>query len=165
MAKKLLRNAIVDPERHCERSDLGRFSLGGSLAVIPTTPPIKRTPSMIVMVQTNPLTSPQMKVMVDMVETIWEKEELTATSASAVVEFLWLQDRDFNSPDPLPEDSGDWRKTRIRLIYAHTVKINSAFHKRAERYVRKMLDCFLRCEAHAALVRRKYSLEWAKAHS
>jgi hypothetical protein len=165
MAKKLLRNASVDPERHCERTDLGRFSLGGTLAVIPATPPIKRTPSMIVMVRTNPLTSLQMKAMVDLVETIWEQEKLTATSASCVVEFLWLEDRDFHSPDPLPEDSWGWRKTKIRLIYAHTVKINSAFHKRAERYVRKTLDYFLMYEAHAALVKRKYSVQGAKAHS
>jgi hypothetical protein len=148
MPKKLARNASVDPGRQYERTDLGRFSLGGTLAATPTTPPIKRTPSMIVMVQTNPLTSPQMKVMVDMIETIWEQEKLTATSASSVVELLWLEDRDFHSPDPLPEDNWGWRKTKIRLIYAHTIKINSAFHKRAERYLRKTLDYFLKYEAH-----------------
>jgi hypothetical protein len=116
------------------------------------------------MVQTNPLTSLQMKVMVDIVETIWEEEKLTATSVSGVVEVLWLEDREFHSPDPLPADSWGWRKTKVRLIYAHTIKIDSAFQKRAERYVRKTLDYFLMYEAYAARMKSKYVVQGAKAH-
>jgi CRISPR/Cas system-associated exonuclease Cas4 (RecB family) len=65
------------------------------------------------------------------------------------------EDCEFHSADPLPDGNQHWRKTKVRFIYPHTVKINAAFRKRAERHVRETLNFFRMCDEVAAYQQRR----------
>ena len=53
--------------------------------------------------------------------------------------------RNFHSPSAPSKAAGIWKKDRmIELIYSDSVKVNKAYQKRAERYVRQMINEIVR---------------------
>ena len=67
-------------------------------------------------------------------------DQVPVSIASTVFDEVGRQDREFHSLRELPKGSENWRKTKVRLLYPHEIKINAAaFRKRATRHVRAMI--------------------------
>jgi hypothetical protein len=62
--------------------------------------------------------------------------------------------------------SPNWRETRsARLLYPDTIKIDAAYRKRAERYVRDAVHFYFMCDAYAASIEPKIAAKEAKVDS
>ena len=166
MARKIPSIITTHPDAHVEHIDIDRLNTDGTFSrKIPGTHRVTRTPEAIVWARFSETTSPQVNVMVDILETMWKQEKFPATLANQVLYTIRCEECDFHSADPLPEGSQNWRKTEVRFIYPHTVKITVAFRKRAERHVRETLTFFRMCDAFAAYQERKPASKKAKMHA
>jgi hypothetical protein len=166
MASKIPSAVTTHPNGPVENIDIGRLNTDGTFSRrIPGTRRMTRTPEAIVWSRFSGTTSPQVKVMTDILETIWRQEKFPATVANQVLYTIRCEECDFRSADPLPDGSQNWRKTKVRFIYPHTVKINAAFRKRAERHVRETLTFFRMCDAYATYQERKPASTRARMHA
>jgi hypothetical protein len=63
-------------------------------------------------------------------------DHVPASIAFKVFGHITSEYRDFHSPIDLPKGSENWRKTKVRLLYPHEIKIDAAFRRRATRHAR-----------------------------
>lgn len=86
-------------------------------------------------------------------ETDWPHPDLVDKLAQSIID----EYHEFHSPLPPVKGSENWKNTRVRLLYAKTVKIDFAFRKRAERHVRSLIQWELMFAAYEAMAVRKQS--------
>lgn len=84
--------------------------------------------------------SPQMAEMFRCFEQVCVTDRLHPDIVDKVMQAITDEYHEFHSPLPPVKGSENWKNTRVRLLYAKTIKIDAAFRKRAERHVRSLIQ-------------------------
>jgi hypothetical protein len=112
------------------------------------------------------ITSPQVTALLEALAKVQDQDEVSQALARRIAGNIREEYHDFHSGEPLPQGSQNWRETRsARLLYPDTIKIDAAYRKRAERYVRDAVHFYFMCGQYAAHLKRKAAAKEARVHA
>jgi|HubBroStandDraft_2_1064218.scaffolds.fasta_scaffold85368_2 hypothetical protein len=107
---------------------------------------------------------PQMGELLKCAKQVCETDGPEPSVVQVLMELLQEDYYRFHSPLPPPKGGKNWKGMRsVQLLFSRTVKINPAFRKRAERYVRARINFIQNVVYRKHMVARKAAVRDAAA--
>ena len=108
--------------------------------------------------------SPQMGELMKCAKQVCKTDRPEPSVVQDLMEMLQEDYHRFHSPLPPPKGTKNWKGIRsVQLLFSNTVKINVAFRKRAERYVRDKINFMQHVVYRKHMVARKVAVRDAAA--